>query len=321
MESTKKNWSTALFISAFGLLVFGAIVTVGCFVVGYGLVVGVLVGCLVPTIGAVCNFYGVKAKRAISETGKWRMVELACVLIMLVMAIVAFKPMVIGFNYLCDSSALRNSAQADIASVDSLNVYFQETENARVDATYSGLIYFVSSGTRGASQDLRDFIAAEFPGVDPFELRQENINAHRSSLEANIQAQPSGLSVDRRSSLEETIENLPISAGMISEQISAYASSVSTDFNTCASQVNLPIISAGAESTYIATATTPKNFECVPSAYDKAYEKINTMSTPAIVVVVLVLFLSFFIYIISFRNSRVEIETGSKMSENLGLPL
>lgn len=321
MESTKKNWSTALFISAFGLLVFAAFAAVGSFVAGYGLVVGILVGCLVPTIGALCNFYGVKAKRAISETGKWRMVEGTCALIMLVMAIVAFKPMVIGFNYICDSSVLRNSAQADIATIDSLNVYFQETERARVDATYSGLVNFVSSGTRGASQDLCDFIAAEFPGVAPFELRQENINAHRSSLEANILAQPSGLSVEKRNFIESSIDNLPISAALISEQIREYASSVSSDFNSCASQVNLPVILAGAESTYVATPTTAKNFECVPSAYENAYKEINTMSTLAIVVVVLVLFLSFFIYLILFRNSRVEIETGTKMSENLGLPL
>lgn len=326
-NNKEKTVSVALIVSSLCMLMMIMLVWIGLLLEQKNVIVCTGITLAVAIFGSLACFWGVKAKKATMDYGKWIPIEILCVLVMVGVGAFSVREMMYSFNYLSHKSEYRAAAQADIHGLESLVAVYVTNENLRVDATVRGLNNYVNSGRAACSPELSDYIT-QVLACQPGELQLSLISNHEQDLRNQIQTVRVGehvygntIQTIMNKMIRVSSEVIPAHLTQLVDSLEHNAHAIGTQLTAVSSALNAPVISAGTDAMYTLEPSCGTNYTFTPTELRKSVDGITVFSWGSFFSALAIAIGSFFFYIFNLHAPRKAIDKQNKNYDKLGLPI
>lgn len=322
-----KTISIGMIITCLGLLVTSGGTWFGLSLQGINSLVAFFIAAIVLLGGGIAVFMGVRAKVCTSDFAKWMGIEIGCLVVMFCVFGFSVLPTATTFNFIRNHTALSEAANTDINGIQNMLNEFDTNETARMEATFNGLQNYLRLGNRNCSPQLASYIQNSLGSAPQF-FSQSIINNNRGTVEARISDLRLGNRM-YRNTFNNVIEQLrgeassrvPLHYSKLNQQMDTVSANVGQVLTEISASLDLPVVAAGHGNQYTIRNTRATTYSFRPEAFAREYEQSFQFNWTSIIMAAVSALAAMFYYFISYRSLRKGVEKGSKISDNLGLPL
>lgn len=324
VKSNSDKVSIALSVSLVGLALLLVLSFLGDFVKSGDMGIGLLKSLLFSAIFAFLLWLMKYAKTRESDLKKWRIVEwvtLGSYLIVVILSIfLSGLPTFVSVN--TDKENLKESARADVQSLQESILSFKSFENEMLENTVVGLKNVV--GHSNCSQQLQTYINQnKLEGVSG-SLSVKSIESFRQNMSDDVDV----ISVDNAEYYQRWMDMISQCSATIESWNMFKLQEMAADLSTLGNEISVVLPEFSKQNNFPTISNhdgvydlddDSKIYQCEFSLkFSDQIQSIKGISIWSIIVVLLVHFLVLFSYIFCFRSNRVEIGRGQDSSNMPG---
>lgn len=267
----------------------------------------------------------IKAKGAVNELGKWRIVEISTLVVYLALAVISSIPMSRFFNIYVANSDLRDAATADIETMNDGIRQFQDDANSALDVTLRGLR---NAADNDISVTLSNYLMEQnFDALDG-----SSINAFANgtggwrgkiesiTLDGQDYVEAWNDELDRCRTTIESWNVLEIPQAV--QSLSDVSDEISQTLTDLSAELPFPVIErhAATEEYTIVSRYEPSTYDFAPNVVSKL-NGIKATGLVGIVICAFIHLLILFNYLVAYRSDKIRPTRRSNAAGGQGIML